>query len=103
MSNIVVSVHGLDNRPQAQAHFRLNRANPLATSVSYTPLQIAKAYSFPSGTGAGQTIAIIELGGGYMQSDLQTYFKSLKLATPKVIAVSVDGAQNQPDRRSQWA
>ncbi len=96
LSDIVVAVHGLDNRPQAQAHFRLSSANPLATSVSYTPLQIATAYKFPSGNGTGQAIGIIELGGGYAQSDLQTYFKSLKLAVPKVIAVSVDGAQNQP-------
>ena len=86
----------LDNRPQAQAHFRLAQATPAATSVSYTPLQIAKAYSFPSGNGAGQTIGIIELGGGYTQSDLQTYFSSLKISVPTVIAVSVDGAQNAP-------
>lgn len=96
LAEVVVSVHGLDNRPQAQAHFRLAQANPNATSVSYTPLQIAKAYSFPSGNGAGQTIGIIELGGGYAQADLQTFFQNLKLPVPTVIAVSVDGAQNQP-------
>jgi kumamolisin len=97
LSGVVVSVHGLDNRPQAKAHFRVNRANPRAGSTSYTPLQIAKAYGFPPGDGAGQTIGIIELGGGYTQADLQTYFAALKLPVPKVIAVSVDGAQNQPD------
>ncbi len=75
LSHIVVAVHGLDNRPQAQAHFRLSQANPQATSVSYTPLQIATAYKFPSGNGSGQTIGIIELGGGYAPSDLQTYFQ----------------------------
>jgi len=96
LSSIVTSVHGLDNRPQAQAHFRLAEANPSATAVSYTPLQIAAAYKFPSGNGAGQAIGIIELGGGYKQSDLQTFFSGLKLSVPKVIAVSVDGAQNQP-------
>ncbi len=96
LSSVIVAVHGLDNRPQAQAHFRLRSANPAATSVTYTPLQIATAYKFPAGDGTGQTIGIIELGGGYMQSDLQTYFKSLNLPTPKVIAVSVDGTQNQP-------
>lgn len=96
LSGVVVSVHGLDNRPQAKAHFRLNRANPRTTSTSYTPLQIAKAYSFPSGDGKGQTIGIIELGGGYTQQDLQSYFKGLKLPVPNVIAVSVDGAQNDP-------
>jgi kumamolisin len=96
LSGVVISVHGLDNRPQAQAHFRLAKANPSATSVSYTPLQIASAYKFPSGNGAGQTIGIIELGGGYAQSDLQTFFAGLKIPVPTVIAVSVDGAQNQP-------
>lgn len=96
LSGVVVSVHGLDNRPQAKAHFRLNRANPRANSSSYTPLQIAKAYGFPSGDGKGQAIAIIELGGGYTQEDLQAYFKSLNLPVPNVIAVSVDGAQNNP-------
>lgn len=97
LSGIVVSVHGLDNRPQAQAHFRLAQANPRAGSTSYTPLQIASAYKFPSGDGSGQTIGIIELGGGYTQSDLQAYFSGLNLPVPTVIAVSVDGAQNQPD------
>jgi kumamolisin len=96
LANIVLSVHGLDNRPQAQAHFRLSRATSLATSVSYTPLQIAKAYNFPAGDGTGQTIGIIELGGGYMQSDLTSYFSSLKIPAPTVIAVSIDGAQNAP-------
>lgn len=96
LSGVVVSVHGLDNRPQAQAHFRLAQANPRAASTSYTPLQIAQAYGFPSGDGTGQAIGIIELGGGYAQSDLQTFFAGLKLPVPKVIAVSVDGAQNAP-------
>jgi kumamolisin len=96
LSGVIVSVHGLDNRPQAQAHFRLAQADPRASSVSYTPVQIAKGYSFPSGDGTGQTIGIIELGGGYLQSDLQTYFDNLNIPVPTVIAVSVDGAQNDP-------
>ena len=66
--------------------------------MSYTALQVAKAYSFPTGSnGAGQTIGIIELGGGFTQSDLNTYFSGLKISpAPTVVAVSVDGAQNQP-------
>jgi kumamolisin len=101
LADVIRSVHGLDNRPQARPHFRLSgrsgKASSAATPVSYTPLQIAKAYNFPTtGNGAGQSIGIIELGGGYTQTDLQTYFKGLRLAVPTVIAVSVDGAQNQP-------
>ena len=96
LSKIVQSVHGLDNRPQAEAHFLV--ANPSATAASYTALQVAQAYSFPTGlNGSGETIGIIELGGGFTQSDLNTYFSGLGISpAPSVVAVSVDGAQNQP-------
>ena len=69
-----------------------------STSVSYTPLQVAQLYDFPAGVkGKGQTIGIIELGGGYTQSDLNSYFSTLGISpAPSVSAVSVDGAGNQP-------
>ncbi|HEX8799249.1 MAG TPA: S53 family peptidase, partial [Terriglobales bacterium] len=97
LSKIVQSVLGLDNRPQAKAHFRVV-PNPAATSVSYTAPQVAQAYGFPTGlNGSGETIGIIELGGGFTQSDLNTYFSGLGISpAPSVVAVSVDGAQNQP-------
>lgn len=96
---LIVGVFGLDERPQAKTHCRrVTAATPKATNISYTPPAVAKLYSFPAAaTGAGQTIALIELGGGYRTSDLQTYFKNLGLKTqPVVTAVSVDSAQNQP-------
>jgi len=101
LSKIIESVHGLDNRPQAQAHFRIapdTPTSPAAAAVSYTALQVARAYSFPTGlNGSGETIGIIELGGGFTQSDLNTYFSGLGISpAPSVVAVSVDGAQNQP-------
>jgi kumamolisin len=105
LKSIIVSVHGLDNRPQAQPHFRLapNRQSTPAdasasSSVSYTPPQVGRLYDFPAGTnGQGQTIGIIELSGGYTQSDLNSYFSALGISpAPSVSAVSVDGAQNQP-------
>src|SRR5215469_10456443 len=65
--------------------------------VPLTALQVASLYNFPAGTdGTGQTIAIVELGGGYNQSDLDTYFSGLGLATPSVTAVPVDGGSNSP-------
>ena len=105
LRGVIVSVHGLDNRPQAQAHFRLappgqsSDVRPAASaSVSYTPVQVAQLYDFPAGAhGQGQTIGIIELGGGFAQSDLNTYFSALGISpAPSVTAVAVDGAQNQP-------
>jgi kumamolisin len=58
---------------------------------------VADIYKFPAGTtGAGQTIAVIELGGGFSASDLDTYFGGLGIAVPSISAVSVDGASNAP-------
>ena len=100
LQGIVTGVFGLDNRPQAKPHFRRRRADltglrPHAAGTSYTPIQIAQAYNFPSGlNGSGQTIALIELGGGYRARDLSSYFKTLKLTQPKVTPVSVDGGHN---------
>ena len=91
----VEAVLGLDNRPQAKPHFR--DAKPRAGSVSYTPVQVAQFYGFPANAKAtGQTIALLELGGGYRTADLTAYFQSLGLSTPQVSAISVDQGTNSP-------
>ncbi len=124
LNGIVLAVLGLDDRPQARAQFRRApaagarttapgstgpapttpapggpppAAAPAAAPTSYTPPQVAGLYQFPAGTdGTGQTIAIIELGGGFGSSDLDPYFAGLGLPVPSVTAASVDGAVNQP-------
>jgi kumamolisin len=102
LSGMVEAVLGLDNRPQARPHFRVHQPRAKSASPSsYTPLQVAEAYNFPaSASGAGQTIGIIELGGGYRQADLAAYFKTLGLAAPAITAVSVDGGKNKPSTAS---
>src|SRR5580700_426872 len=102
LGGIVEAVLGLDNRPQAVPHYRY--ANSAQQQVSYTPPQIAEIYAFPAGTdGTGQTIAIIELGGGFAQSDLDTYFSGLGITSPSVTAVGVDGASNVAGKDPQGA
>jgi kumamolisin len=102
LAGLVEAVLGLDNRPQAQPHFRVRKTLAKAVApASYTPPQVAEAYNFPAtASGAGQTIGIIELGGGYRQADLTAYFKSLGLAAPGIVAVSVDGGKNKPSTAS---
>ena len=96
LADVVTAVLGLDDRPQARSRARIARAH--AVSVSYTPLELGKVYRFPDGTdGSGQRIAIIELGGGFTQADLDTYFAGLGIAGPTVTAVGVDGADNAPE------
>jgi kumamolisin len=110
----VEAVLGLDNRPQARPHFRVlgeagdisaraaqgsGFAQPHAGSAntSYTPPQVAALYQFPANaSAAGQTIGIIELGGGYKTADITAYFKSLGQKAPTVSAILVDGGKNAP-------
>ncbi len=96
----VEAVLGLDNRTQARAHFRVRGATSLAASaaaVSYTPRQVAEFYQFPTDVdGTGETVGILELGGGYKPADLKTYFSSLGVKEPTVVSVSVDKAKNKP-------
>ena len=94
LADRVEAVLGFDDRPQA--NYRVRIAPTAAVSASYTPLQLAVAYSMPDADGSNQTIAIIELDGGFTQADLDAYFGGLGLDTPSVSAVGVDGASNQP-------
>jgi kumamolisin len=93
LQDALIAVLGLDTRPQARAHHQV----AAAPAASYTPLEIATFYDFPSGAnGAGQTIGIIELGGGYNASDFATYCGRLGITAPSVTVVNVDGAKSDP-------
>jgi kumamolisin len=116
LQGYVVAVLGLDNRPQAKPHFRVldeqgtaaAEAAPaagfarthIASGPTFTPVQIGRLYQFPQGvTASNQTIGIIELGGGFRQTDINAYFKSLGQKAPKVVAVPVGGGKNNPGTR----
>ncbi|MDQ3013239.1 MAG: S53 family peptidase [Acidobacteriota bacterium] len=109
LASIVEGVFGLDTRPIARPHLRHSRISPQDTAAQdtagssaantpyLTPPQVAERYNFPAdANGDGQCIAIVELGGGYFDTDLQGYFEWLGLSEPSVTAVSVAGATNQP-------
>jgi kumamolisin len=112
LSGVITAVLGLDDRPQARPQFRRGQsfgarttadqedgqgAVPAASGGPLTAPQVASFYQFPAGTdGTGQTVAIIELGGGYTASDLSTYFSGLGLPVPSVTAVGVEGGANSP-------
>ncbi len=123
LGGIVTAVLGLDNRPQARPQFRRppaagsrTMATPddddtgdpgkqpaprQAQGSSLTAPQVAGFYQFPaSADGTGQTVAIIELGGGFTPSDLSTYFSGLGLSVPPVTAVGVDGGANSPGQQA---
>lgn len=71
--------------------------NFLLAGTNYTPKQLAAFYGFPTGAiGTGKKVAVIELGGGYSQPDLDTYFKQLGYQVKPVVFHGIQGAQNSP-------
>src|SRR5438034_4609383 len=77
LQDVIVGVHGLDNRPVAKPHSRRPRPakgqrwsgrgataqkRRTAPARTFTAPEIARLYNFPSGlTGRGQCVALIEL------------------------------------------
>jgi kumamolisin len=100
----VVAVMGFDQRPVARPHFRI-RPRTAASTVSYDPAAVAERYRFPSGvSGRGQTIALIELGGGFDASQVAKYFEEKNIKrTGSLAAVSVGGASTSPTGDSSGA
>jgi kumamolisin len=104
LSGIVTGVFGFDTRPKHRAPHRqkaaVNRGPSATNGVAAT--EFATRYNFPAASngmtldGTGQTVAIIELGGGYRTSDLSVFFQEIKIPVPNVSSVSVDHAGNSP-------
>lgn len=101
LDGIVEGVFGIDDRPVARPHFQRRKmtggTQPRATGGSFTPVELATLYNFPTDLdGSGQCIGIIELGGGYRTADIKTYFQELGRPAPTVRTVRVDGGKNHP-------
>ena len=93
----VVAVLGFDQRPIARPHFRF-RPNA-SRAYTFDPRAVAERYGFPPDLdGTGQTIALIELGGGYDDAEVAAYFARHGVKrTGKLIAVPVSGSGNARD------
>jgi kumamolisin len=97
LSGIVEGVFGLDNRKMAQRAAAQPLPPPSESTTPLTPPQVAALYNFPTPFNAtGQTIGLLEFGGGYQASDIQAFFNGLHITTPTLTAVGIDGASNSP-------
>src|SRR5208282_4392025 len=81
-----------DNKMKFQ-HYSKRRPKRFEAETSpsgtFTAVQVAQLYGFPPGSGAGQGIGLIELGGGWSSGDLVSAG-----ITNTVIDVLIDGATN---------
>jgi kumamolisin len=103
LKGIIEAVLGLEDRPLMSHHAFLAAAQHKimaagGVSARHTEVrEVAEAYKFPTGAnGKGQCIAIIELGGGFYESDIKKYFRTHKLHQPKISVVEIEGARNNP-------
>jgi kumamolisin len=105
LAEIVTGVFGLDNRkmvkrrPLRRKILSPGMAKQAAASRSwFYPAELATIYSFPEGNGQGQTVGILEFGGGYFPDDLATFCQNAGVSVPSVKAISVNNTStNQKD------
>ncbi len=95
LSEAITSVTGLDDATISAPH----RVTAELTSATpgYTPLDVARAYHFPAGDGAGEHIGVISLGGRYDDRVEAAYQKSMGVAHVPFNVVDVDGGAQRPD------
>ncbi len=77
--------------------FKLLPPGALA-AAPWTLPNLCQAYKWPAGLAGGSVIAIVELGGGWVQSDMDEFFQSIGQPTPRITDVSVDGTGNNPNQ-----
>jgi len=105
LAGIILAVFGLDNRkmvkrrPLRRKIHALNLAQRAAASRSwFYPAELATIYAFPAGDGQGQTVGLLEFGGGFFADDLATFCQNANVAVPTVKPVSVNNTPtNQRD------
>src|SRR6516164_8654942 len=97
-------------RPKVKPYFKLRKAPPAAptgrgaaaarraiTGGPWNVPDLCAAYNWPTGLAGGGVIAIVELGGGWVQSDMDQFFSGIGQPVPQITDVSVDGTTNTPD------
>jgi kumamolisin len=97
VKDVVQGVFGLDSRRVARDRRELAQAKQRRHMMSvpsawYVPAELATHYDFPAGDGGGQTVALLEFGGGYFSSDLAGFCQLANIAPPPTVtAISTDG------------
>ncbi|MDE3148811.1 MAG: S8 family serine peptidase, partial [Acidobacteriota bacterium] len=86
-------------RPYFKLLTPTTRATPAAAAgVPWNVPGLCAAYNWPTAMPGGGVIAIVELGGGWVASDMDAFFHSLGQPVPQITDVSVDGTRNSPNQ-----
>jgi kumamolisin len=74
------------------------KAAAATTAGPWTVPSLCAAYNWPTNLAGSGVIAIVELGGGWVQSDMDSFFQSIGQPSPQITDVSVDGTENDPNQ-----
>ena len=88
----------LKRRYGVHPYFKLRKAGVAprdgAAGAPWSIAALCAAYAWPTSLEGGGIIGIVELGGGWIQSDINQFFSTANLPPPNITDVSVDGTQN---------
>jgi subtilase family serine protease len=96
-------------RPDVKPYFKLRKAPPVAPSArgaarraitagGWNVPDLCAAYDWPTGLTGGGIVAIVELDGGWVQSDMDQFFNGIGQPVPQITDISVDGTTNNPNQ-----
>ena len=91
---------------QVRPYYKLRNTSSIATHAAaakstagpWSLPALTAAYNWPANLAGGGVIAIVELGGGWVQADIDAFFKSINQPSPQITDVSVDGTKNSPNQ-----
>jgi len=107
LAGVVTGVFGLDSHPAGRRRGITKKMTagvispPPVTIRTRRPAEFADLYGFPLGaTGRGQSIGLLEFGGGFRSHSLKSYFASVAIPLPRIVVRQISPAANRPrDKR----
>jgi kumamolisin len=95
----VEAVLGLHNLPRSAPRRRsMAHRQPAVLRVN----ELAQTYGFPAHLdGAGQTIGLIEFGGGFRRHDIAEFCRRMGVDQPRITVVKVGSGANRPASRKK--
>jgi kumamolisin len=98
--------HKATHKFRHKTYFKLRKPQTAAELAATTAAgtgpwkvpDLCKAYNWPTNLAGGGVIAIVELGGGWVQSDITAFFQSIGQPAPQITDVSVDATKNNPNQ-----
>lgn len=97
LDGVIEAILGLHSSQQSRPH-RRSSIRTIETGISVHDL--ARSYSFPPDLdGSGQTIGLIEFGGGFYQDDIEQFCARIGVKAPRISVVPIGTGVNQPASR----